>query len=171
MTFSFGHRAVLSCGLWDGADTTFNLSWVDDTRPETVTLSANTTLAEHSVLVQNTGRRPGDEVVFAFFYPPETVPEDIRPIRVLYAFRRIANLAPRESSRVTFPLPLERLALVDGAGTRRTFAGKYRLEFSNGVAADRDQGLAKWATELREASIILQEERTFRSLPEGTGAV
>jgi hypothetical protein len=170
------------------ADTTFELSWSDGTAPHAIVLtdsqhqqhnSGNNTAAvarahSHAVVVKNTGQRTGDEVVFAFFTPPDTVPEHLRPIRQLYGFQRVADLAPGQSARVSFPMQLERFSLVDDAGTRRVYAGEYRLQFSNGVMVE-EEGAARFgqgsATELRGVTVHVTQGKVLSVLPEGTGAV
>jgi hypothetical protein len=170
------------------ADTTFELSWNDGATPHAIVLTdsqhqqqngGNNTAAaapahSHVVVVKNTGQRTGDEVVFAFFTPPDTVPEHIRPMRQLYGFQRVADLAPGRSARVGFPVQLERVSLGDDAGTRRVYAGEYRLQFSNGVMAE-EEGAARFgqgsATELRGVSVHVTHGEVLSVLPEGTGAL
>lgn len=64
-----------------------------------------------SVLVANTGSRPGAEVVQ--IYGQDPVARTVRRGRVLVAFRRL-SLAPGEVKRVTAQIPAELFALWDG---------------------------------------------------------
>jgi len=66
--------------------------------------------AEISCVVENTGDRPGEEVVQ--LYVRSAVARTVRPRRELKAFHRLA-LDPGESRRVSFTFHAERSALFD----------------------------------------------------------
>jgi beta-glucosidase len=68
-----------------------------------------------SVDIFNTGERAGDEVVQLYVGYPETAVE--RPVRELKAFERV-SLQPGETRRVTFAVPVRRLAYWDEARDR-----------------------------------------------------
>ena len=143
--------------------TNFELHWSGGVAPPAVVLGGTAVdrTAAHTVAVENTGNLTGDEVVFAFFVPPPTVPERTAPLRQLYGFQRIADLAPGETRRISFPVDPSRLSLVDEAGTRRVYPGSYQLQFSNGVAV-----LAGGVVR-----VLDEAARVVRELPPGTGAV
>jgi beta-glucosidase len=65
-----------------------------------------------AVEVVNTGSRAGDEVVQ--FYTRTDGASVTRPVKELRGFQRV-SLQPGERKRVTFTLPVERLAYYDGA--------------------------------------------------------
>jgi beta-glucosidase len=64
------------------------------------------------VEVVNTGERAGDEVVQ--FYTRTDGASVTRPVKELRGFQRV-SLQPGERARVTFTLPVERLAYYDAA--------------------------------------------------------
>ena len=154
-------RAECAVAFCMGPD--FELHWSGGVAPPAVVLggTAGDRTAAHTVAVENTGNLTGDEVVFAFFVPPPTVPERTAPLRQLYGFQRIADLAPGETRRISFPVDPSRLSLVDEAGTRRVYPGSYQLQFSNGVAV-----LAGGVVR-----VLDEAARVVRELPPGTGAV
>ena len=148
--------------------TTFQLKWADDddgAMPSRV-LSELSEEASHDVLVTNTGHRTGDEVVFAFFTPPSTVPRATAPIRQLYAFERVADLAPGETRRVSFPVSARALSLVDEQGTRRVYSGDFQLELTNGAVGASEARLTGGVARVQPSAA-----QVVRSLPSGTGAV
>jgi beta-glucosidase len=81
-----------------------------------------------SVVVTNTGRVEGDEVVQLYLSFPDVAGA---PSRALRAFRRI-HLAPGASETVTFDLPPRDLSMVNPAGDRIEPAGTYRLSIGGG---------------------------------------
>ncbi len=62
-----------------------------------------------SVTVKNTGDRTGDEVAQFYIVPPPSPVQ--RPIKQLVAFKRVENLQPGESRRITVSLPWDHPAL------------------------------------------------------------
>ena len=100
--FAFGH------GL---SYTTFHYSGLQMT-PKRLTPSGSVTV---SVEVENSGTRPGDEVVQLYVH--ESAPAVKRPIKELRGFQRIA-LRPKEKRRVSFTLPAADLAYYDTASKR-----------------------------------------------------
>ncbi|HVZ86768.1 MAG TPA: glycoside hydrolase family 3 C-terminal domain-containing protein [Polyangia bacterium] len=87
-----------------------------------------------SVELQNTGGRPGDEVVQVYVHPRGAPPE--APRLWLAAFARVA-LQPGERRTVSLPLPSAALTLVDEGGTRRPIAGPVDIAVGGGQP-DRD---------------------------------
>ena len=62
------------------------------------------------ITVQNTGDRPGDEIVQCYFRDP--VAQRVRPVRKLAAFEKVA-LRPGENKRVAFDIPKATLGYYD----------------------------------------------------------
>jgi beta-glucosidase len=84
-----------------------------------------------SVLVTNTGRLPGDEVVQLYLQFPHVAGA---PIRALRGFRRV-NLTPGKSQRVGFHLQSRDLSMVTEAGDIIVAEGTYRLSVGSGQPA------------------------------------
>ena len=132
---------------WGLSLTRFTLA---PTSPATLALASATPMQTESELrsvkltVKNIGPLAGDEVVMAFFTAHKgslQLPfDDVTgatldvtvPKRQLFAARRV-NLAVGEEVVVEFAYSPESFALVDEAGTRRVLAGRYSVEFTNGV--------------------------------------
>ncbi|MBT2483459.1 glycoside hydrolase family 3 C-terminal domain-containing protein [Microbacterium sp. ISL-108] len=90
-----------------------------------------------TVLVRNVGTREGADVVQ--LYAHDEVASVTRPVAQLIGFRRI-SLAAGGEERVTFDVPLERLAFTAADGIRRVEAGKVRLWV--GEACDHEDAVA-----------------------------
>lgn len=94
--------------------------------------------------VNNIGPLAGDEVVMAFFTANKSslqLPlDDVTgatldvtvPKRQLFAAQRV-SLAVGSKAVVEFAFSPESFALVDEAGTRRVLAGRFNVEFTNGI--------------------------------------
>ncbi|WP_223622326.1 beta-glucosidase [Microbacterium sp. EST19A] len=77
-----------------------------------------------SVLVRNTGDRDGVDVVQ--LYAHDEVASVTRPVAQLIGFQRMP-LASGAEERVTFDIPVERLAFTGTDGIRRVEPGRFRL--------------------------------------------
>merc|ERR1712232_266334 len=88
---------------------------------------------EYSVLVKNTGNVPASQTVM-LFARPWFVPEAPLPMpnRQLFDFGRTATLKPGQTATLHFHVEKEAFAMVDYAGTRKAFAGRYEIEFFTG---------------------------------------
>ena len=80
--------------------------------------------ARVSVEVENTGDRPGEEVVQ--LYVTDVEAPGLRPIRSLQGFQRV-SLRPGERRRVTFTLSPRQLSFVDSLGVRRVEPGWFEV--------------------------------------------
>jgi beta-glucosidase-like glycosyl hydrolase len=89
--------------------------------------------ADYTVTVINTGSVAAAQTVMLFAHPV-SVPEGPLPLpnRQLFDFGRTHTLAPGASEVLRFTVGNEAVALVDWAGTRKAFAGKYEIEFFTG---------------------------------------
>lgn len=100
------------------------------------TASAGDTL-QVSVRVRNTGDRDGIDVVQ--LYAHDEVASVTRPVAQLIGFQRTA-LAAGADGRVTFDVPVDRLAFTGLDGTRRVEPGRFRLWV--GEACDDEETVA-----------------------------
>ena len=88
-----------------------------------------------SVTVQNTGSRPGDEVVQLYLRDVETsLPA---PIRSLRGFRRIQRLGPGRKKTVRFMVEPQHMALVNEDGRRVIEPGLFELSIGGGQPGAR----------------------------------
>merc|ERR1712194_879017 len=87
----------------------------------------------YSVLVNNTGSVPGVQTVMVFarpwFVPEAPLP---MPNRQPFDFGRSATLRPGQTETLRFHIENDAFAMVDYAGTRKSFAGRYEIEFFTG---------------------------------------
>ena len=83
--------------------------------------------ASHDVVVTNTGKVVGDCVVTAFVLATPTSPVDF-PLKKLFGFERLKQMAPNESRTVHFTSDATTLSVVDEAGRRMLVAGEYAVE-------------------------------------------
>lgn len=90
-----------------------------------------------SVLVRNAGPRDGVDVVQ--LYANDEIASVARPVAQLIAFQRVAIAAGAEE-RVTFEVPLDRLAFTGIDGIRRVEPGRFRLWV--GSACDDEETVA-----------------------------
>jgi hypothetical protein len=88
-----------------------------------------------SVVVRNVGKVPGDVVVTCFV---AAVGRPDAPLRELFDFHRVRDLAPAASTNVTMDLHPRSLSLVDEDGVRSTTAGAYDVRCSAGRVADTE---------------------------------
>lgn len=110
----------------------------------TATLGSSQSTTEISVSVTNTGRRAGDDVVFAFFSPKALEPTAAEatgtpgsrltaPRRQLFGFKRL-TLSAGATKTVRFPVEADMMSLVDQAGRRWVAAGSYEIHITDGVS-------------------------------------
>jgi len=92
------------------------------------TSNADHVQGNYSVTITNTGQVTADEVVFAFFHPPQ----GHSVIRQVFGFERV-HLAPGASAVVTFPAAPSMFKTVTSGGDVVVAPGTYKVEFSNGV--------------------------------------
>jgi len=104
---------------------------------EVVSSGSTTDAIELSVAVTNTGSRDGTEVVQ--LYVRDDVASVVRPYQQLVGFGRV-QLAPGESTSVTFTVHPSRLAFYDAAMRFVVEPGAFR--FSVGGASDRAESQA-----------------------------
>jgi beta-glucosidase len=105
-----------------------------------VSLAGPTRIPRHastrfSVVVRNVGKVPGDVVVTCFV---AAVGRPDAPLRELFDFHRVRDLAPAASTNVSMELHPRSLSLVDAAGVRSTTAGAYDVRCSAGRVADTE---------------------------------
>lgn len=95
-------------------------------------------ILEVAFTVTNTGARAADEVAQVYATAPKSrVP---KPLRQLIAFRRLRDMTPGETRRVTFEIPAEELRFYDTlSGRLMVEQGAYFL-FANGDGTDRSCG-------------------------------
>ena len=93
------------------------------------------TATRFSVVVRNVGKVPGDVVVTCFV---AAVGRPDAPLRELFDFHRVRDLAPAASTNVSMDLHPRSLSLVDAAGVRSTTAGAYDVRCSAGRVADTE---------------------------------
>lgn len=117
----------------------FGLSYTTFTHAE-LTVSPTATAGEIlrvSVIVRNSGTRAGVDVVQ--LYAHDEVASVTRPVAQLIGFQRVA-LAAGAGERVTFEVPIERLAFTGVDGMRRVEPGRIRLWV--GGACDDEETVA-----------------------------
>jgi beta-glucosidase len=88
---------------------------------------------EATVTVENTGRRPGREIVQ--LYVRDLVASRSRPLRRLAAIGRV-DLDPGESRRVSLTVPVVDLGFPDASGRRIVEPGTFRLFVGGSSTAD-----------------------------------
>ena len=126
--------------------TTFDLKW-NPPQPTAhathVAVSGGTGAAaatDYSVVVTNTGKIPGDEVVLAYLKPQarsfETLPVGT-PVETkrLFGFQRV-HLEPGASTTLTFSVGTRQLQMVDIDGHAALHSGKFSVVFSRGHGAE-----------------------------------
>ena len=89
--------------------------------PESVSTDGTVTV---SAVVENTGRRPGGEVVQV--YVRDLVASLTRPVRELVGFERV-ELAPGEARQVAIEVPARRLGFWGGEGDHRLEPGRFSV--------------------------------------------
>jgi hypothetical protein len=120
--------------------TTFTMNWTPQPPPPLslmrVSPGAELPALSYTVVVQNTGKVAGDEVVLAYFKPSGTLPLGLlkgTPIekKRLFAFERI-TLEPGASQTLKFSVNATEMALVDLDGHTDVHPGRYEVVFSRG---------------------------------------
>jgi beta-glucosidase-like glycosyl hydrolase len=120
--------------------TDFSLSWTPQPPPKqpTMHVTAGKTLPAltYSVIVKNTGKVAGDEVVLAYFKPSAMLPPTLAlgtPVekKRLFAFERI-HLKAGASQTLKFTVNATDMALVNLDGHTHLHAGEYEVLFSRG---------------------------------------
>lgn len=91
---------------------------------EDLAVTPRADVVQASVLVRNTGDRDGVDVVQLYVH--DEVASVTRPVAQLIGFQRMA-LAAGAEERVTFDIPVERLAFTGTDGIRRVEPGRFRL--------------------------------------------
>ena len=119
--------------------------------------------AEASVLVTNTGSRPGREVVQVYYSAPQGLLS--KPSRVLAGYRKTRLLQPGESEQVTVRFPLSQMASYDDLGkvARSAWvleAGEYRFFIGTSVRGAK-QASETWTL----AENRITEQLTARMVP------
>ncbi|WP_227377613.1 glycoside hydrolase family 3 N-terminal domain-containing protein [Haladaptatus halobius] len=107
--------------------TTFEYSELDlETKTVSMARSIN-----FSLEVENTGKRPGIEVVQLYVRDLEA--SVTRPVRELRGFSRL-SLSPGERRRISFSLPVDALALVDRDAEWMIEPGSFELQIGRSTA-------------------------------------
>ena len=119
--------------------------------------------AEASVLVTNTGSRPGREVVQVYYSAPQGLLS--KPSRELAGYRKTRLLQPGESEQVTVRFPLSQMASYDDLGkvARSAWvleAGEYRFFIGTSVRGAK-QASETWTL----AENRITEQLTARMVP------
>ena len=115
--------------------TTFALAWTPTPPVRAVVSRADGAATKYSVVVTNTGDVAGDEVVLAFMKPtPNSITTlGAAPVEFkrLFGFQKV-NLAPGESTTLSFDVPAETMHMVDADGHTSLHNGEYEIVFSRG---------------------------------------
>ncbi|WP_435749241.1 beta-glucosidase family protein [Microbacterium sp. PMB16] len=114
----------------------FGLSYTTFAHDDLVVSLTDDTLRA-TVLVRNTGDREGTDVVQ--LYVNDEIASVTRPVAQLIGFQRV-TLAAGADQRVTFDVPLDRLAFTGTDGIRRVEPGRFRLWV--GSACDDEETVA-----------------------------
>ena len=136
----------------------------DDPRPEGQLRGTSHVLAETTVVVKNTGKLAGDEVVFLFHNASAAAGQwvqragsdgpDPLAIKQLAGFERL-HLEPGESKTVTFNVDVRMLSTVDKHGARHTLAGAHELIFSRGHGEEIRQQLVLQLPDVAAGRVLL----------------
>ena len=116
--------------------TSFSLKWSHSVVPTPTLFQDLAGSTKYSVLVTNTGKIVGDEVVQAFLKPERSSLATLGvgtpvPLKQLFGFQRV-TLKPGESKTLDFTLTAEQLAMVDLDGHTSLHAGDFNVIFSRG---------------------------------------
>jgi beta-D-xylosidase 4 len=87
---------------------------------------------EFVIDVTNTGNLAGDEVVMAYFLPVKVALE-MHPVKAMFDFVRVSDLAAGASTRVIFSVGADSILLATAAGDIVRAPGNYTLAFENGA--------------------------------------
>jgi len=118
---------------WGLSYTTFNLTYNNYSTTVFQTGKISEQMAHYEINVTNTGKIPGDEVVFAYFVPTNlTIYTDLPLIKQLFGFERV-HVNPGQTITVYFDVDTSTLQVVDKKGNIISAPGRYHLEFTNGV--------------------------------------
>jgi beta-D-xylosidase 4 len=139
--------------------TDFSYAWANDPPMRTLleiptsgdTDALDTFVVDHSVVVTNTGARASAVVVLAFVVATPGSPPDT-PIKKLFGFERLANLAPGENATVRFATDAASLGVVGATGAKQLLPGTYRIEVGS-VVAPASRGAARAGPALRYKSL------------------
>mmetsp|Transcript_8016 Transcript_8016/g.8854 ORF Transcript_8016/g.8854 Transcript_8016/m.8854 type:complete len:761 (+) Transcript_8016:22-2304(+) len=135
--------------------TTFKMEWHNTTTGEPHIVENDKAFElEYEVKVTNTGKREGDEVVQAYYYPKGTSTADPL-IKQLFGFQRV-HLGAGDSTTVKFTMKDTTLRVGDEKGNIVSSPGEYQIEFTNGV----DQTIHSVVT-------VKGDVRVLEAFPEG----
>lgn len=142
---------------WGLSYTSFKLTWKHE-QPEPVTISANKDENNGSwnatVVIANTGRLGGAEVIQVYFRPNNVSLHHSMALRLrrqMIGFERM-YLEPQEASTTMFTVSSSDLSIVDNDGNRCIVPGHYELIITNGV----DQNLTqKLIVQSSEPSVVV----------------
>merc|ERR1712166_92164 len=129
-TYRYGADAVFPFG--HGLSLTSFKLLTDSAQSKKLTLATVGSNLSFTIIVQNTGKLTGDEVVMAYFSPVD-VDIDVHPIKSLFDFIRVHDLADGASESVKFTVTPQALALATEEGDLMVLPGGYMLYFENGA--------------------------------------
>jgi len=83
-------------------------------------------LGSITIIVTNIGTVTSDDVVLGFLVPPNPG-QNGNPLKYLFGFTRVHNLAPNKQATVNFPVTAWDLSLVDTEGKRSAIPGTFKV--------------------------------------------
>ena len=126
--------------------TTFETTVSSESNEGASASSPRTTV--YTVTVVNVGHVAAAQTVMLFARPVDVPGAPLpMPNRQLFDFARTPTLSPGSSAQLTFEVGPKAVAMVDWAGSKKAYAGKYAIEFSTGGATpDAEQSFTVGAT-------------------------
>lgn len=102
---------------------------------QTIHFEKKTDTSQISIVVKNTGKKNGDEVVQLYMRPEKVKTGAPQPLRQLIDFQRI-HVSTGKEKNVNFTIACKQISLVDTSGNRALFPGQYTLLVTNGAQTD-----------------------------------
>jgi beta-glucosidase-like glycosyl hydrolase len=128
MVLPFGHGMSL---------TEFTLTSEMDGKTSTLSTDGSSSALSVDVQIHNAGAlMKGDNVVQAYLMPTSVPTLKVYPVKALFDFQRIRDVAPGESTSVKFAVDVKNLAMVTESGDRVCEPGIYDIVFSTGGTTD-----------------------------------
>ena len=140
--------------------TSFSYKWSDGLSSSAPPLrigTAEQATADHEVEVTNTGKVAGDCVVLAFAAADENYQgtnkgEAGAPLKKMFGFQRLQNMAPGEKRTVLFSSTAEDLSVVDAGGSRWLKPRRAWIEIGDVAAPARRELAIEGEDRLLEAA-------------------